>query len=857
MDLEVVGRHALLFDDDVAAGFVNSTDALVDWNSLSIDRYDVRHLLAAPPPPRKSRNRRPDSPALFTDSTPLESELDIERYLDLPPSSPSDKIDIYNDAEPGFAGGYKAVPFSYGGPSESTDQKNTDAESAFRPPFSVPDSLLQNLPPTEKVHQIIARTAIFVGKHGGQSEIVLRVKQGDNPTFGFLMPDHHLHTYFRFLVDHQELLNGKSVEVENKADGGGGALSLLGSVYGSGEDEDGATENAQELENFESKEVVDAGNVTVSGGSEQMESSVNVAEKEEVSKHALSSMNEKAHFIKRNGSISTVKVGTKSETKKGALGSLSAAYTSQTSTLSSSSKVEPSVVEPPSDLKRVVDKIVEFILKNGKQFEAVLVEQDIKHGRFPFLLPSSLYHPYYLKVLQKAEESKLLGKSFTSEKHGGTGLGLDKKSAITKECDALGSDIPYESDRKEKFKMVIGKSRKDGQDPPSKPSRPQVGVSVDAAAAAAILRAATRGVRNPNLEILAKTAFNGTSQGPSSEGGSSVSVPAAKAIAKSVAVTAASEADSSEALLTNEQKLKAERLRRAKIFAAMLRNGAASLETESVRSVSVEPLESGNSVSGAEVMNVVGKQSEESLVSMDVDAEKIGKSEEKVSVDSNERRSKRRYRSMSKRYEEEKEEEGEDNESDEERDHKHSRKEHRSHRSSYHSRNRHKHRKRHSSSKDRDYGHRHKHGSSPDDDHQHPQRQWKHDSTSDDEHGTSSSDEHWQSQNRRKHNISSDDECRHRHDHDKRSDEERRHRSRSSRRKKKYHSEREMELEEGEICSKSDQSKASEGDVASREASVDFSKSYQNKSAPSRPSDTTKVSNDLRAKIRAMLRATL
>ena len=48
-------------------------------------------------------------------------------------------------------------------------------------------------PPSEKVHQIIARTALFVSQHGGQSEIVLRVKQGSNPTFGFLMPDHHLH----------------------------------------------------------------------------------------------------------------------------------------------------------------------------------------------------------------------------------------------------------------------------------------------------------------------------------------------------------------------------------------------------------------------------------------------------------------------------------------------------------------------------------------------------------------------------------------------------------------------------------------------------------------------------------------
>jgi len=76
MDLEVVGRHAMLFDDDGMAAFVNSAEALVEWNSLSIDRYDVRHLLSAPLPPRLKR--RPPQP---------EPDLDHLRYLDLPSSS--------------------------------------------------------------------------------------------------------------------------------------------------------------------------------------------------------------------------------------------------------------------------------------------------------------------------------------------------------------------------------------------------------------------------------------------------------------------------------------------------------------------------------------------------------------------------------------------------------------------------------------------------------------------------------------------------------------------------------------------------------------------------------------------------
>lgn len=700
-------------------------------------------------------------------------------------------------------------------------------------------------PPTEKLHQIIARTAMFVSRHGGQSEIVLRVKQGDNPTFGFLMPDHHLHAYFRFLVDHRELLesdvDGKTEE-EKKADneenqtggvGGGGALSLLGSVYGSGEDEEGTNMDSSESQENDRKETSTAANTAVSHGSEGMVSSMNIdGNNEAIPKHLPPK--EKAPLSKRNRVASTVKGGAASSLKKKSedLGSLGAAMDkSQTSALPSTSKVKTLVLEPPSDLKRLVDKIVEFILKNGKEFEAVLVEQDNKHGRFPFLLPSNQYYPYYLQVLQKAQESKLTGKNLNSEKDG-----LDKRTASSNDATSLGSsyhDMPYDSDRKEKFKMVLGKSRKDGQDHPSKPTQQQIGVSLDTAAA--ILQAATRGIKNPSFDILPRTSSNGISHGLSSEGGQassfqsrfssqphsssqksdpnegpSVSVPVAKAIANTAALAAASEADSSEAHLTKEQKLKAERLKRAKMFAAIIKGGAGPLKTETVRSLSVEPPESGVSGLGGlggEALNLASKEREGSSVPVDVDTS--GKTEkperEHSDTEHNERRSRRKYRSRSKKHEEEEDDDddnygddGKEDEKEDKRDHKHSRKKHRSHRSSHRSGDRHKHRKRHSSSKDRESRHRHKH-------------------------------------------EYSDDEYRDR-----------------RKRSKKSHSEREADLEEGEISTKSsDQSKVSVGEGASREASVDLSNSHQDPRPPSQPSDTTQVSDDLRAKIRAMLLATL
>ncbi|TYH74925.1 hypothetical protein ES332_D05G437700v1 [Gossypium tomentosum] len=877
MDLEVVGRHALLFDDDAMAAFVNSPEALVDWNSLAIDRYDVRHLLSGPPPPRK-RRRHLSSPSVTADDT-LESDLDRERYLDLPPPSPSlpDQQDGENNEEPAAAGGlYNAVSFSYGNTGESNEQKDADVESSFRPPFPVPETLLQNLPPTKKVHQIMARTAIFVSKHGGQSEIVLRVKQGDNPTFGFLMPDHRLHPYFRFLVDHQELLSSNSIDEESKADGsldqassgrGGGALSLLGTVYGTGEDEDGETENATEAKRMESGVAI---NKNSTDGPDQKESSLSVSRKDDTVTKYLAPLKEKASLIKRNQSITSVKPGPMTGLKKES--DASAAEKSRASSLPPISKVEIPVVEPPSDLKRVVDKIVEFILRNGRQFEAVLVEQDVKHGRFPFLLPSNLYHPYYLEALQKAEKSKLPGKGFISEKHDSSGRGVEKKAASSRESDSasLGSDIPYNSDRKGKFKMVISKSKKDGQDPPSsKATQPQIGVSVDAAATAAILQAATRGIKKPNLEILSKTSLNGSSQVPTSEDGH---VPSsgqvANAIAKTAAIAAASEADSSEACLTKEEKLKAERLKRAKMFAALIKSGSAPLKTESLRGLSAEPPELGVCGSGAEGGSLSVKEREGSSGAMDTDT--CDKNEKMNSgIHHNERRSKRKYRSRSKRHEavSGQEEEEQEEKEDKVRDGHLGRKR----RSHHQSRDRRKHRKRHSSSKHRDSRHRHKHDSSTDDeqshksDHSdsdclHSRHIRKRDCPSDSGHQRSrcrgsSEDEHHPSQHRRKHDSSSENEhrrSRHRHKHHRSSDDEYNHR------RKRSHAGKEVELEEGEIYAKSDQSKLSEGNVASREASADISNlDAAEGRASSVPSTTTTVSNDLRAKIRAMLMATL
>ncbi|XAR56712.1 hypothetical protein NMG60_11037291 [Bertholletia excelsa] len=812
------------------------------------------------------------------------------------------------------------------------------------------------------------------------------------------MPDHHLHAYYRFLVNHPELLqsdtDGKS-ESENKANTesnqpvgvGSGALSLLGSVYGSGEDEDGALEDATEHKEIVSKITSDPGSVTVCSDSERTEFSVNVDGKDvPVAKHPVPPK-DKAQVLKRNSVSSTTKSGNLITTKKDgdALSLVSSSVDkSRSSSLQNVSKVESVILEPPSDIKRLVDKIVEFILRNGKQFEAVLLEQDSKHGKFPFLLPSNQYHSYYVKVLQKAQESKLAGKSFLSEKDDATGNKVEKKTSMSKGNDFLsfgaGCDIPYDSDRKEKFRMVIGKSKKDGQDPPSKATQPQFGVSVDAAAAAAILQAATRGIKNPNLGILSGRPLNGDNDhGHNSEDdqasslgshlssqkvGQSVPITASKAIAKTAAVEAANEADSSEAHLTKEQKLKAERLKRARMFVAMLKNGAAPFSSESVRSLSVEPQQSGFSGS-ADGINLAGKEREGSSVPLDATTkDKEEESHKKNSDDEcHERRSRRKYRSRTRRPGEDEEDdddaEEEEEEEEEEEDRKPSRKKHRSHRSSHdkdkeedkedkyhrdakkkhrshrssheeerkedkderdHRHARKKHQSYHSSHEEdgeddegeRDHRHSrkkpqschswHKDGGDDEDekDHRHDRKKhqshlyshaededdldekdrkpsWRKDQSyhssqeEDDEeeykerlhkhsskkHRSHSSSRHSKDRHKHKkrHSSSKNMDSQDQHGHESLSDDKHHHRGSSKYRKVSQSSE---ELEEGEISSKiSDRARGTAGDGVSREASMDLSKSYRDGRVPSQSSEAPEVSDDLRAKIRAMLMATL
>ncbi|XP_019342202.1 splicing factor, suppressor of white-apricot homolog isoform X3 [Alligator mississippiensis] len=88
-------------------------------------------------------------------------------------------------------------------PSKQRETTQTEHVEENEEPFIAPLGLNVpsdvELPPTAKMHAIIERTANFVCKQGAQFEIMLKAKQARNSQFDFLRFDHYLNPYYKFI----------------------------------------------------------------------------------------------------------------------------------------------------------------------------------------------------------------------------------------------------------------------------------------------------------------------------------------------------------------------------------------------------------------------------------------------------------------------------------------------------------------------------------------------------------------------------------------------------------------------------------------------------------------------------------
>ncbi|XP_045390286.1 splicing factor, suppressor of white-apricot homolog isoform X4 [Lemur catta] len=88
-------------------------------------------------------------------------------------------------------------------PSRQREKNEAENLEENEEPFIAPLGLNVpsdvELPPTAKMHAIIERTANFVCKQGAQFEIMLKAKQARNSQFDFLRFDHYLNPYYKFI----------------------------------------------------------------------------------------------------------------------------------------------------------------------------------------------------------------------------------------------------------------------------------------------------------------------------------------------------------------------------------------------------------------------------------------------------------------------------------------------------------------------------------------------------------------------------------------------------------------------------------------------------------------------------------
>ncbi|XP_040107516.1 splicing factor, suppressor of white-apricot homolog isoform X4 [Oryx dammah] len=106
-------------------------------------------------------------------------------------------------------------------PSKQREKNEAENLEENEEPFIAPLGLNVppdvELPPTAKMHAIIERTANFVCKQGAQFEIMLKAKQARNSQFDFLRFDHYLNPYYKFIQ--KAMKEGRyTVLAENKSE---------------------------------------------------------------------------------------------------------------------------------------------------------------------------------------------------------------------------------------------------------------------------------------------------------------------------------------------------------------------------------------------------------------------------------------------------------------------------------------------------------------------------------------------------------------------------------------------------------------------------------------------------------------
>ncbi|NWU75379.1 SFSWA protein, partial [Onychorhynchus coronatus] len=322
-----------------------------------------------------------------------------------------------------------------------TENIEENEEPFVAPPgLNVPSDV--ELPPTAKMHAIIERTANFVCKQGAQFEIMLKAKQARNSQFDFLRFDHYLNPYYKFIQ--KAMKEGRyAAPCESKADESKHSRVKSEEDDDDDDDDDGnylhpslfASKKCSRLEELmKPLKVVDpdhplaalvrkAQSDNNSSTPQSTDGAAVQTSQAEYSSDSTVAAMYYSYYMLPDGTYClappppgidvatyynalpagvTVSSTTGVATVPPPPGTTpppppdtSDSSSGLTSTTTSTSTIAPvvAIIPPPPDIQPVIDKLAEYVARNGVKFEtSVRAKNDL---RFEFLQPWHQYNAYY------------------------------------------------------------------------------------------------------------------------------------------------------------------------------------------------------------------------------------------------------------------------------------------------------------------------------------------------------------------------------------------------------------------------------------------------------------------------------
>ncbi|KAK3927052.1 Protein suppressor of white apricot [Frankliniella fusca] len=449
-DLLVFGYSCKLFRDDEKALFIDQGKHLIPWmgdDTLKIDRYDVRGTVYDLRPLEPLGGGASDAlwSTLSDAERKVEQLCDEERYRALYHNEAEEALyqeeelkRLHKALDP--QNSYGQVAYSYdedneqnisteAGSKEPSEAADEEDEPFIPPPeLDVPVGMV--LPERTKLNAIIEKTAAFINAQGPQMEIILKMKQANNPQFSFLSFDCPLHAYYRHVLmaiktgrylTRQQRDQQEQNETENSEDYLHPSLSIAAKPV------ELVGLWLTDCHFYVSKSISNPGDnqLLISDFRASLKSKVigDMLDLIELVDKCLGAPSIPSISYKPSADCAYSVLVNKIKARQGKLTDDSSGPGSPGDGVGKedNTQVNHSIVAPPPDIQVIIDKMASYVIKNGRDFEAVVRSKGDE--RFAFLDIGHKYNPYYehkVRVYQGLEPPLTFSQAATSSSVAGS-----------------------------------------------------------------------------------------------------------------------------------------------------------------------------------------------------------------------------------------------------------------------------------------------------------------------------------------------------------------------------------------------------------------------------------------------------